>query len=81
MTTETTNSEREDSGEDAGLEEENEREHCDSTLAFHAHGRGDEDHDAGHEDHEDETGLDDHHQTSSGETTDGKEALADSVAV
>lgn len=78
---ETADGEGEDGGEDAGLEEEDEGQHGDAGFAFGAHGGGDEDHDAGHEGHEDPAGFRDHHKACGGKATDGEETLADGVAV
>ena len=73
--------EREDGGEDARFEKEDERQGGDAALAAGAHGGGDEDHDTRHEDKEDPAGFSDHHGAGGGEATDGEEALADGVAV
>ena len=78
---EATDREGEDGGEDAGFEEEDQRERSDSAFALGAHGGGDEDHDAGEEDHEDPSRFGDHHAAGGGEATDGEETLADGVAV
>ena len=72
---------REDGGEDAGFEEEDEREHGDAAFALGAHGGRDEDHYPGHEDHEHPAGLDEHHQPRGGEPSDGEEALADGIPI
>lgn len=73
--------EREDGGEDAGLEEEDESERGDAGLALGAHGGRDEDHHPGHEDHEDPARLDDHHPARGDEAADGEQPLRDRVPV
>lgn len=78
---ETADGEGEDGGEDAGLEEEDQGEHGDTPLALDAHGQGDEDHDARHEDHEDLAGLEVHHEAGGGEAANGEQGLGDGVAV
>ena len=81
MASETADGEREDGREDAGFEEEDEREGGDAAFAAGAHGRRDEDYDAGHEDHEHQSRLDDHHAACGSEAADREETLADGVAV
>lgn len=72
---------REDGGENAGLEEEDDGEHGDPALAPDPHCGSDEDHDHGHEKHENKPGLDIHHATSRKESSDGEQPLRDGVAV
>lgn len=81
MRSQTADRESEDGGEDAGFEKEDEREHSDAAFATDTHRRGDEDHDARHEDHEDPAGLDNHHGARCSEATDCEKALADGVTV
>lgn len=81
MPSETTDREREDSREDARLEEEDQREHRNAGFAFGPDRRRDKDHDHGHEDHKDEAGFNEHEEAGGGETADGEEALSDGVAV
>lgn len=71
----------EDCREDAGFEEEDEGEHRNTPFAMSADRRGDEDHDCCHEDHEDDTGLDKHLESSCCKLSDGEEALAYGIAV
>lgn len=81
VATEPADREREDGGEDAGFEEEDEGEGRDSGFAAGAHGRGDEDDDAREEEEEDPARFRDHHGAGGGEAADGEEALRDGVAV
>lgn len=81
MATKTTDGKSEDGWEDAGFEEENQAEHGNTSLALDTHRQGDEDHDSGHEHHEDLTGLEVEHQTSGGKTANGEQTLANSISV
>jgi U3 small nucleolar RNA-associated protein 14 len=72
MPTQPSDCEREDRGEDAGFEEEDEREHSDASFAMDTHCRSDKDHDCRHEYQEHEARLDKHHETGGGETSDGE---------
>ena len=81
MSTEPADRKREYGGEDAGFEEEDEGEGGDAGFAAGAHGRGDEDHDAGEEEEEDPARFRDHHGAGGGEAADGEETLRDGVAV
>lgn len=73
--------EREDGGEDGRFEEEDDGEHGDPALAPDPHSRRDEDHDHGHEEHEDPPGLDEHHAPRGEEAADSEEPLRDGVAI
>ena len=73
--------EGEDGREDAGFEEEDQREHGHSSFAVSAHGGGNEDHHPVQEDHEDPPGFDKHHRTGYREAAECEEALANGIAV
>ena len=77
----TADGQREDGGEDARLEEEDQHQHGDAALAPSTHRRGDEDHDARHEHHQHPAWLHEHHQPRGGEPADGKQALANGVPI
>ena len=81
MTSQTTNGQGKDGGENGGFEEENDGEHGDASFTVDAHGRGDEDHNHGHEEHENPAGLHDHHGSGCGESSNGEETLADGIAI
>jgi hypothetical protein len=78
---ETADREGEDGGENARFEEEDKREHSDTSFTMDANGGGDEDHDRGHEDEEYESGFRDHHEAGGRESSDCEEALPDGVPV
>ena len=81
MTSQTTNGQGKDGGENGGFEEENDGEHGDASFTVDAHGRGDEDHNHCHEKHENPARLDDHHGSGCGESSNGEETLADGIAI
>ena len=81
VTAETTDGQGEDGRKDSGLEEENDGEHGNAAFAVDTHGRSDEDHDHGHEKHEDPARLHDYHGTGCGKSSNGEETLADGIAI
>ena len=81
MAAQATDREGEDGGEDAGFKEEDQGKHSDSAFATYAHCGGNEDDDAGQEDHEDPSGFDEHHGAGCSETPEGKKTLTDGIAV
>lgn len=72
---------REDGGENARLEEEDDGERGHPALAPRPHRGGDEDHDHRHEEHENPPRLDVHHATGRKEPSDGEQSLSDGVAI
>ena len=72
---------REDGGEDARLEEQDNGQHGNTGLAVQAHRQRDEEYDSSHERQEDEARLNDHHRARGREPSDCKKALADGVPV
>lgn len=81
MSTKTTDGQGEDSWENAGLEEEHDSQHGETSLAVNTHGSAEEDHDHGHEDHENPSRLDEHEETGGGESTDGEKSLSNGVSI
>ena len=81
MPAETADGKGEDGWEDAGFEKEDEGKHRDAAFAVDAHCSGDEDDDAGEEEHENPAGFSEHHEPGGGEAADCEESLADGVAV
>jgi len=77
VATETAQGKGENGGEDAGFEEQDDREAGDAGVALGTHGGGDEDDDHGHEEHEDPAGFDGLHGDARDESTDGEQTLCD----
>lgn len=72
---------REDGGEDAGLEEEDDRERRHPALAPRPHRGRDEDHDHRHEEHQNPPRFDVHHATGREEPSDGEQSLSDGIPI
>ena len=81
VTTKAAKCQGENGREDAGFEEEDERQHGNTTLAIDVDRADSEDHDHCREQKEHPSRLDEHEEAGCSKPADGEEALANSVAV
>lgn len=81
MSAESAKGQGEDQREDAGLEEESDRQESYTCFSFEAYRKADECDTSCHETKEDKTRFDKHCQAGGDETTDGEDSLSDSKPI